>query len=79
MMMTEELALYNRAVLLYEIYIALIKLFSEPGFVSLPLKKPWRDVANHVNLRQNKGSLCVIMTLDKLTEPKVSLPRCKMR
>lgn len=38
-MMTEELALYNSAVLLYEIYVALIKLFSEPGFISLLLKK----------------------------------------
>ncbi len=57
MMMTEELALYNSAVLLYEIYIALIKLFSEPGFVSLLLKKPWRDVANNVNLGKTEQRL----------------------
>lgn len=54
--MTEELALYNSAVLLYEIHIALIKLFSEPGFISLLLKKPWRDVANNVNLGKTEKS-----------------------
>lgn len=61
--MTEELALNNRAVLLNEVDIALIKLFSEPGLISLLLKHPWRDVADNVNLeKQNKESLYAIMT-----------------
>lgn len=56
--MTEELALYNSAVLLYEVNIPLIELFSEPGLISLLLKHPWRDVADNVNLeKQNKESL----------------------